>query len=177
MLVIVCSTGTIYPALSISIKPLNRSVLGLWQIARKMPWTGSMLSSLVFTLRSRKPVTSSSPKTSITSVFQITPFFLKKKPSQVAQALTPSPCKRCSLLHHVEGFQDDNLCAALQTWAPLGRRDGLVERVSLDDRVATGHAQLRAITDCAIARDGFGLTGGGIAAIDERAPELTEPAG
>src|SRR5260370_41220323 len=84
--------------------------------------------------------------------------------------------RRCSLLHHVEGFQDDNLCAALQNWAPLGLRDCLVERVSLDDRVATDYAQLRAITDGAIARDGFGLTGGGIAAIYERAPELTEPA-
>src|SRR5215470_706151 len=67
------------------------------------------------------------------------------------------------LLHHVEGFQDDNFCAALQHWTPLGLVDGLLQRVSLDDRVATGHAQRRAITDGAIARDGFGLAGGGIA--------------
>jgi hypothetical protein len=46
-----------------------------------------------------------------------------------------------SLLHHVEGFQDDNLRAALQYGAPLGLRDGLVKGVSFDDRVATGHTQ------------------------------------
>jgi hypothetical protein len=55
--------------------------------------------------------------------------------------------RQCSRLHHVEGFQDDNLCTALQHRAPLGLRDGLVERVGLDDRIAAGHAQLRAITD------------------------------
>src|SRR5215469_13892334 len=81
-----------------------------------------------------------------------------------------------SLSHHVEGFEDDNLCAALQHWTSPGLRDCFVERVSLDDRVATGHAQLRASTDRAVACDGFGLTGGGIAAIDQRAPKLTEPA-
>ncbi len=88
--------------------------------------------------------------------------------------MKPHP-STCLLLHYVEGFEDYNLCAALQNWAALGLRDCLVEGVCLDDRVATGHTQLRAITDCAIARDGFGLTGGGIAAIYERAPELTEP--
>jgi hypothetical protein len=40
------------------------------------------------------------------------------------------------LLHDVEGFQDDNLCTALQHWAPLGLGDGLVKRVSFDNRVA-----------------------------------------
>ena len=80
------------------------------------------------------------------------------------------------LLHHVEGFQDDNLRAAQQNRAALGLCNGLVERIGFDDRVTAGYTQLRAIAHAAVARDGFRLSGGGITAIDERAAELAEPA-
>ena len=73
-------------------------------------------------------------------------------------------------LHHVESFDDDHTCAALQNWAAFGHCDCFVKRVSFDNRVAAGHAQFRAFTDCTVARDGL-LAGGGIAAVYQCASE------
>jgi heme-degrading monooxygenase HmoA len=78
--------------------------------------------------------------------------------------LPPMQC-----LHHVEGFENRDLCAARQHRAGLGEFSRLVERPRLEDRVPARHPVRRAIADRAAA--GYSLCHGceWIAGIDHGA--------
>src|SRR2546430_1901373 len=97
-------------------------------------------------------------------------------PSITTRSPTRRP-KNAGKLHHVEGFVDGDLRAALDHRASLRQLRGLVQRRRLDDAVARGPLADRSLRDRAIGFQLVHRSGERIAWVDDRRAQLREPAG